>query len=158
MLSVPPPLERLRALEVEIIGDPQERRGLTTLDVERVCRPNTGSECPLESHVAYGLCHVPSLDLWKPEHGPVLSFDEALPGCHLVSSCSNIVDSDQFARMLRYNFERHFGTNRAPLGLHFNAEWIKKHKGFKRELIKFINEMLGRNDVYFVTMLQVRRG
>merc|ERR1712242_195861 len=83
------------------------------------------------------------------------TFDEALPGCHLVSSCSNIFDPDQFARMLRYNFQRHFGTNRAPLGLHFNAEWIKKHKGFKRELIKFINEMLGRNDVYFVTMLQV---
>merc|ERR1712203_534022 len=52
-------------------------------------------------------------------------------------------------------FERHFGSNRAPLGFHFSAEWIKKHKGFKRELIKFINEMLGRNDVYFVTMLQV---
>merc|ERR1712130_274820 len=36
---------------------------------------------------------------------------------------------------------RHFSTNRAPLGLHFNAEWIKKHKGFKKELIKFIQWM-----------------
>ena len=57
--------------------------------------------------------------------------------------------------MLKYNFDRHFSTNRAPLGLHFNAEWIKKHKGFKRELKQFIQDMLSRNDVYFVTTLQV---
>merc|ERR1712037_1063265 len=65
--------------------------------------------------------------------------DEPLPGCQLVSSCSNIFDPDQFARMLRHNFERHLNSN----------------KGFKKELIKFIADMLDRNDVYFVTMLQV---
>merc|ERR1711881_677827 len=112
------------------------------------CHGNA-QNCPSRSHPVWEMV-INELDRRDDP-----TFDEALPGCHLVSSCSNIVDSDQFARMLRYNFERHFGTNRAPLGLHFNAEWIKKHKGFKRELIKFINEMLGRNDVYFVTMLQV---
>lgn len=81
--------------------------------------------------------------------------DEPLPGCQLVSSCSNIFDPDQFARMLRHNFERHLNSNRAPLGLHFNAVWLKNNKGFKKELIKFIADMLDRNDVYFVTMLQV---
>ena len=57
--------------------------------------------------------------------------------------------------MLRHNFERHLNSNRAPLGLHFNAVWLKNNKGFKKELIKFIADMLDRNDVYFVTMLQV---
>ena len=58
--------------------------------------------------------------------------DEPLPGCQLVSSCSNIFDPDQFARMLRHNFERHLNSNRAPLGLHFNAVWLKNNKGFKQ--------------------------
>merc|ERR1712204_166343 len=52
-------------------------------------------------------------------------------------------------------FNRHFETNRAPLGLHFTATWLKQNKGFTRELTRFIDEMIDRNDVYFVTMLQV---
>ena len=42
-----------------------------------------------------------------------------------------------------------------PLGLHFHASWLKQNKGFVKELIRFIDEMIDRNDVYFVTMLQV---
>jgi len=112
------------------------------------CHGNAG-KCPSRSHPVWEMV-INELDRRDDP-----TFDEALPGCHLVSSCSNIVDPDQFARMLKYNFDRHFSTNRAPLGLHFNAEWIKKHKGFKKELIKFIRDMLSRNDVYFVTTLQV---
>lgn len=44
------------------------------------------------------------------------TFDESLPGCHMVDSCSNIQTGDQFARLLRHNFNRHFNSNRAPLG------------------------------------------
>lgn len=40
------------------------------------------------------------------------TFDESLPGCHMVSSCSNIQTGDQFARLLRHNFNRHLNTNR----------------------------------------------
>ncbi|XP_063236650.1 chitin deacetylase 1 isoform X1 [Bacillus rossius redtenbacheri] len=83
------------------------------------------------------------------------TFDESLPGCHMVDSCSNIQTGEQFARLLRHNFNRHFNSNRAPLGLHFHASWLKSKKEFKEELIKFIEEMLARNEVYFVTMLQV---
>ena len=112
------------------------------------CHGNAG-KCPTRSHNVW---EVPINELDRRDDP---TYDERLSGCHLVSSCSNIVDPDQFARMLKYNFDRHFSTNRAPLGLHFNAEWIKKHKGFKKELIKFIRDMLSRNDVYFVTTLQV---
>lgn len=41
-------------------------------------------------------------------------------------------------------------------GLHFSASWLKSKKEYRDELIKFIEEMLDRNDVYFVTNLQVR--
>jgi hypothetical protein len=44
------------------------------------------------------------------------TFDESLPGCHMVDSCSNIQTGEQFGRLLRHNFNRHFSTNRAPLG------------------------------------------
>lgn len=84
------------------------------------------------------------------------TFDESLPGCHMVDTCTNIATGEQFGRMLRHNFNRHMSTNRAPLGLHFHASWLKSKKEFKNELIKFIDEMLARTDVYFVTMLQVR--
>jgi hypothetical protein len=47
------------------------------------------------------------------------SFDESLPGCHMVDSCSNIQSGDQFGRLLRHNFNRHFNSNRAPLGNFF---------------------------------------
>ncbi|KAG9435986.1 hypothetical protein HZU67_02409 [Apis mellifera carnica] len=62
---------------------------------------------------------------------------------------------EQFARLLRHNFNRHFNSNRAPLGLHFHASWLKSKKEYREELIKFIEEMLARSDVYFVTMVQV---
>lgn len=75
----------------------------------------------------------------------------------MVDSCSNIQTGEQFGRLLRHNFNRHFNTNRAPLGLHFHASWLKSKKEFKDELIKFIEEMLKRNDVYFVNMLQVSK-
>merc|ERR1719435_751699 len=112
------------------------------------CHGNA-QNCPSRSHPVWEMV-INELDRRDDP-----TFDEALPGCHLVSSCSNIVDPDQFARMLRHNFERHFGSNRAPLGFHFSASWIKSNKGFQKELIKFITEMIDRNDVYFVTMLQV---
>jgi hypothetical protein len=83
------------------------------------------------------------------------TFDESLPGCHMVDSCSNVQSGEQFGRLLRHNFNRHYNSNRAPLGLHFNAAWLKSKKEYRDELIKFIEEMLNRNDVFFVTMLQV---
>merc|ERR1711899_374708 len=112
------------------------------------CHGNA-QNCPSRSHPVWEMV-INELD----RRDDPLS-DEPLPGCQLVSSCSNIFDPDQFARMLRHNFERHPNSNRAPLGLHFNAVWLKNNKGFKKELIKFIADMLDRNDVYFVTMLQV---
>lgn len=32
---------------------------------------------------------------------------------------------DQFYAFLNHNFERHYDSNRAPLGLYFHAAWLK---------------------------------
>lgn len=34
------------------------------------------------------------------------NFDESLPGCHMVDSCSNIQTGEQFSRLLHHNFYR----------------------------------------------------
>lgn len=73
------------------------------------CHGNA-QNCPSRSHPVWEMV-INELDRRDDP-----DFDERLPGCHLVSSCSNIQTPEQFARMLRHNFNRHFNSNRAPLG------------------------------------------
>ena len=112
------------------------------------CHGNA-QNCPSRSHPVWEMV-INELDRRDDP-----DFDESLPGCHMVSSCSNILDRVQFRNMLKHNFNRHFNSNRAPLGLHFHASWLTQNKGFLEELNAFMDEMIDRNDVYFVTMLQV---
>ena len=51
---------------------------------------------------------------------------------------------------------RHYGTNRAPMVLGFNAAWLEVNKGFTKELERWIRDILAdHSDVYFVTQIQV---
>ena len=114
------------------------------------CHGNAGN-CPSRSHSVW---EMPINELDRRDDP---TFDERLSGCHLVSSCSNIYDKAQFARMLRHNFNRHYQTNRAPLSLSFDAAWLQVNKGFTRVLADFVSELLEEhNDVYFLTETQVR--
>ena len=113
------------------------------------CHGNAGN-CPSRSHSVW---EMPINELDRRDDP---TFDERLSGCHLVSSCSNIYDKTQFARMLRHNFNRHYQTNRAPLSLSFDAAWLQVNKGFTRVLADFVSELLEEhNDVYFLTETQV---
>jgi len=113
------------------------------------CHGNAG-KCPTRSNPIWEL---PINELDRRDDP---TFDERLSGCHLVSSCSNIYDKDQFARLLRHNFNRHYSTNRAPLSLSFDAAWLKVNKGFTKVLAKWVKETVEEhNDVYFVTGTQV---
>lgn len=112
------------------------------------CHGNA-QNCPSRSHPVWEMV-VNELD--RREN---LEHDEQLSGCHFVDSCTNIRDAEQFEKLLNNNFDRHYNSNRAPLGLHFTAAWFKRNKEFKNVLLKFINEKRAQNDVYFVTLLQV---
>ncbi|KAK8406787.1 hypothetical protein O3P69_007383 [Scylla paramamosain] len=112
------------------------------------CHGNA-QNCPSRSHPVWEMV-MNELDRRDdPE------FDETLPGCHFVSSCTNIRTGEQFQHFLEHNFQRHYRTNRAPLGLHFHAAWLESNKDYKKILSNFIDEKTSQNDVYFVTMLQV---
>lgn len=45
--------------------------------------------------------------------------------CGLVDSCPPHLSGDDVYDMFTHNFNRHYTTNRAPLGLHFRATWFK---------------------------------
>ena len=113
------------------------------------CHGNAG-KCPTKSHPIWEL---PINELDRRDDP---TFDEKLSGCHLVSSCSNIYEKSQFARLLRHNFDRHYQTNRAPLSLSFDAAWLQVNKGFTKVLAEWIQDTLTEhNDVYFLNGLQV---
>lgn len=68
----------------------------------------------------------------------------------------NYFVGDQFYAFLNHNFERHYDSNRAPLGLYFHAAWLKNNPEFLDAFLYWIDEILANhNDVYFVTMTQV---
>ena len=84
-------------------------------------------------------------------------FDEALTGCALVSSCSNIYTKEQFKALLKYNLERHYSSNRAPLSLSFDAAWLQSNPKFARTIGDWMDEVRTEyNDVYFVNHVQVK--
>jgi len=113
------------------------------------CHGNSGN-CPSRSHPIWEL-PINELDR-RDDPG----FDETLTGCHLVSSCSNIYQKQQFRQLLNHNFERHYGTNRAPLSLSFDPSWLISNKGFTEVLDDWMTFTAATyNDVYFVTELQV---
>jgi len=81
-------------------------------------------------------------------------FSEDLTGCHFVDQCSNLVEPKQFRAFLELNLQRHYTTNRAPLGLHFTSSYFLTRKSFLREFTKWIADVSQRGDFFFVNMIQ----
>jgi len=111
------------------------------------CHGN-GGRCPSKSH---GIWEMVINELDRRED---IERDEPLPGCPMVDTCTNIRDANDLTTLLNNNFNRHYNTNKAPFGLHFQASFLKD-KEKRRALTKFIDQITKKNDVYFVTMLQV---
>ncbi|KAH8025126.1 hypothetical protein HPB51_003968 [Rhipicephalus microplus] len=112
------------------------------------CHGN-GQNCPSRSHAVWEMV-MNELDRRDDP-----TFDEDLAGCAMVDSCSNIISGEQFYNFLNHNLDRHYKTNRAPLGLYFHAGWLKLNPEYLDAFIQWIDETLDKNDVFFVTMTQV---
>lgn len=112
------------------------------------CHGN-GQNCPSRSHAVWEMV-MNELDRRDDP-----SFDEELAGCAMVDSCSNIISGEQFYNFLNHNLDRHYKTNRAPFGLYFHAGWLKLNPEYLDAFIQWIDEVLDKNDVFFVTMTQV---
>ncbi|KZS21112.1 Uncharacterized protein APZ42_012228 [Daphnia magna] len=107
-------------------------------------------KCPTRSHAVWEIV-MNELDRREDP-----TFDEDLPGCAMIDSCSNILSGEQFYAFLNHNFDRHYTQNRAPLGLFFHAAWLKNNPEFMDAFLFWMDEILAKHsDVYFVTMTQV---
>jgi len=112
------------------------------------CHGNA-QNCPSRSHPIW---EMPINELDRRDDP---QYDETLTGCHVVSSCSNVYAPESFRALLQHNFERHYGTNRAPLSLSFDPSWLISNKDFDTALSDWMNYILTTyTDVYFVTELQ----
>lgn len=74
--------------------------------------------------------------------------------CSMGDACSNPMDEEGVFEMLMKNFNRHYRSNKAPLGLFYHSAWfntIHHRRGF----MKFIDEILRNKDVFFTTNWQM---
>ena len=116
---------------------------------------------PHKCHGNFQKCPARSAAVWEI---PMNDYDRRenpeneneLSGCAMVDQCTNLVTGDLLYNFLNNNFDRHYHTNRAPLGLYFHASWLLNRRFF-RSLTAWIDEKLQMEEVYFVTMTQVIR-
>lgn len=75
-------------------------------------------------------------------------------GCAFVDSCPPYFSQDEIFDIFMTNFNRHYNSNRAPMGLYFHSTWFENKKN-RRAFRKFVDEMVGRPDVYLVSTWEV---
>lgn len=75
--------------------------------------------------------------------------------CAFLDQCVFLYsDEESIFTWLMENFDRHYKTNRAPLGLHLQTSWFLE-KERANALSRFVDALLEKDDVYFVTSAQV---
>ncbi|XP_076361028.1 uncharacterized protein LOC143252573 isoform X2 [Tachypleus tridentatus] len=74
--------------------------------------------------------------------------------CSMADACSNPQDEQGIVEFLKKNFNRHYNSNRAPLGLFFHSAWFTTAH-HKKGLLKFLDEVLSKGDVWLVTNWQL---
>lgn len=72
----------------------------------------------------------------------------------MADACANAPDADGIYKTLLKNFNRHYTTNRAPLGLFYHAAWFTTAH-HKTGFLKFLDDITSRDDVWLVTNWQV---
>ena len=74
--------------------------------------------------------------------------------CSMGDACSNPQDEEGVHKMLMKNFNRHYQSNRAPFGLYYHSAWFNTPH-HRRGFMTFMDEILTKKDVYFVTKYQM---
>ncbi|XP_076327313.1 uncharacterized protein LOC143234116 [Tachypleus tridentatus] len=90
--------------------------------------------------------------LW--EIGMVMWVDLRGGRCSMADACSSHQDEEGIVKFLNKNFNRHYRSNRAPLGLFYHSAWFTTahhRKGF----LKFLDDILSKGDVWVITNWQL---
>ncbi|XP_053610849.1 chitin deacetylase 1 isoform X1 [Plodia interpunctella] len=89
--------------------------------------------------------------LWEMVINPLMHNNHV---CATLEYCPTNFTRDDVYNVLLNNFKRHYLKNRAPFGIHLNAEWLK-NSDYLQAIKRFINELLKLPDVYFNTYREV---
>ena len=98
---------------------------------------------PCPTHSFPGVWEVPMV-MWQDLKGG---------RCSMVDGCSAPEDAEGIYKMLIKNFERHYTSNRAPLGMYFHAAWFTREH-HKEGFIAFLDTITSMEDVWMVTNWQ----
>jgi hypothetical protein len=82
----------------------------------------------------------------------------SVDACILFFKNGSVIDNptpDQISDLFEENFNRFYTTNRAPFPLFLRESWISANEDRQKGLIKFIDKMKLKNDVYFVSISEV---
>ncbi|XP_022240245.1 uncharacterized protein LOC106458349 isoform X2 [Limulus polyphemus] len=74
--------------------------------------------------------------------------------CSMADACSNPQDEQGIVEFLKKNFNRHYNSNRAPLGLFYHSAWFTTAH-HKKGFMKFLDEILSKGDVWLITNWQL---
>ncbi len=74
--------------------------------------------------------------------------------CSMGDACTNPSDEIGVYDMLLKNFNRHYKSNRAPFNLYYHSAWFNTQH-HKKGFIKFLDEIIEKDDVYFITNWQM---
>lgn len=92
--------------------------------------------------------------LWEIPLTTMHTSDGLGGNCPILDQCVfPFADADTIHEWFMENFERHYRRNRAPLTLNLQSNWFMTEAAIKG-LSKFIDEILTREDVWFVTGTQ----
>ncbi len=92
------------------------------------------------------------LGVW--EVGMVMWQDLRGGRCSMGDACTNPSDEIGVYDMLLKNFNRHYKSNRAPFNLYYHSAWFNTQH-HKKGFIKFLEEIIEKDDVYFITNWQM---
>ncbi|XP_023236929.1 uncharacterized protein LOC111636008 isoform X2 [Centruroides sculpturatus] len=90
--------------------------------------------------------------LW--ELGLVMWLDLRGGRCSMADACANPQDEEGVIKMLTKNFNRHYKNNKAPFGLFYHSAWFNTDH-HRRGFLKFLDNILDKQDVWFVTNWQL---
>ena len=74
--------------------------------------------------------------------------------CSMGDACTNPSDEPGVYDMLLKNFNRHYKSNRAPFTLFYHSAWFNTQH-HRKAFIKFLDEIIQKDDVYIVTNWQM---
>ncbi|KAK0171255.1 hypothetical protein PV328_009005 [Microctonus aethiopoides] len=109
----------------------------------------TGQLCPTRSYPG----------IWELPLNQLLAGD--FP-CEMMEHCPTNLTGEEIYKMLMLNFKRHYLSNRAPLGLHFNSMWFRSPTNIYAFSVSdlFIIELIAYTELKsfnFVFLLEIYR-